>query len=86
MSVMCAPDPGRVQTRNMIEHSKNTLFVKGAAECMIERCSHAMLDSGSVVPLDDDMRKRFLASVERMADRALRCLALAQKVTHCLTF
>jgi hypothetical protein len=40
----------------------------------------AMLPDGSVVPLDTGLRRVILGEVERMADQALRCLALAVKV------
>ena len=30
----------------------NVLFVKGAAECVLQRCTRAMLADGSIVPLD----------------------------------
>eukprot|EP00803_Ostreobium_quekettii_P008366 evm.model.scf_1396EXC.4 EVM.evm.TU.scf_1396EXC.4 scf_1396EXC:22768-35223(-) len=69
MSVLCA-NAGQ---------SKNILFVKGAAECVVERCSRAMREDGSIVPLDDKLKKQILVSVENMAKKALRCLALAQK-------
>lgn len=39
----------------------NVLMVKGAAECVLSRCSKVMLGDGSVVPLDsaarDDLHK-----------------------------
>eukprot|EP01028_Stygiella_incarcerata_P014517 TRINITY_DN975_c2_g1_i1.p1 TRINITY_DN975_c2_g1~~TRINITY_DN975_c2_g1_i1.p1 ORF type:complete len:995 (-),score=300.54 TRINITY_DN975_c2_g1_i1:2713-5697(-) len=58
---------------------KHYLFVKGAYERVVARCSHAMLDDESVVPLKkngpvwkslEDLQKRWAAE-------SLRCLALA---------
>lgn len=34
----------------------NVLFVKGAAECVLQRCTKVMLADGSVVPLDKEAR------------------------------
>lgn len=62
----------------------NTLLVKGAAECVVERCSHVMLAGGAVKPMSATLRKSLHAAVDSMAEGALRCLALAQKVLHWL--
>lgn len=37
--------------------ASNTLFVKGAAECVLARCSSLMLADGSVVALDARTRE-----------------------------
>ena len=60
----------------------NTLLVKGAAECVVERSSHVMLAGGAVKPMSATLRKALHAAVDSMAEGALRCLALAQKVLH----
>lgn len=57
----------------------NVLLVKGAAECVLERCDRVMLPDGKVVPLTTAARASLMAAVERMADRALRILALAKR-------
>lgn len=62
------------------EGSSNVLFCKGAGEVLVERCSHVMLEDGSTVPMSIDVQKAIVARMEKMADKALRCLALAQKV------
>jgi Ca2+-transporting ATPase len=59
----------------------NQLFVKGAPEGMVERCSHILLQDGSVAVLDAAGKAKILAQIDEMAARALRCLALAYK--HC---
>ncbi|WP_148207123.1 cation-translocating P-type ATPase [Heliomicrobium modesticaldum] len=51
-------------------------FVKGAPETVLSRCAFVRWN-GSDVPLDDDRRRRILDANERMADEALRVLALA---------
>lgn len=59
----------------------NLLFVKGAAECIVDRCTTVLLPDGSVVPLEPASRGSILASVERMAEKGLRILALARKTS-----
>ena len=39
-----------------------------------------MLEDGSVVALDGSLKETIIKDVNRMAARALRCLAFAQKV------
>jgi len=56
---------------------KNMLFVKGAPESVLERCSHARLANGDTVALTAAQRKTILAQVAGMAARPLRCLAMA---------
>ena len=58
---------------------KNQLFVKGAPESVIARCSHARLADGTTVPFGPMQRARVLKHVEGMAARPLRCLAMAIK-------
>merc|ERR1719446_192040 len=58
---------------------KNQLFVKGAPESVIARCSHARLADGTTVPFGPMQRARVLKHVEGMAAQPLRCLAMAIK-------
>mmetsp|Transcript_7445 Transcript_7445/g.12862 ORF Transcript_7445/g.12862 Transcript_7445/m.12862 type:complete len:1044 (+) Transcript_7445:87-3218(+) len=55
------------------------LLVKGAAECVLERCTKVMLPDGSVVTLTPVLRATVSKQVEVMAEAALRCLAIAIK-------
>lgn len=57
----------------------NVLLVKGAAECVLERCDRMMLPDGKVVKLTPAARSAVLATVDNMADHALRILAMAYK-------
>jgi Ca2+-transporting ATPase len=57
----------------------NVLLVKGAAECVLERCDKIMLPEGKVVKLTPAARAAVLETVNNMADNALRILALARK-------
>ena len=40
-----------------------------------------MLEDGSVVVMDESLKKKILKDVDSMAARALRCLAFARKVS-----
>lgn len=54
------------------------LFVKGAPEAVLNRCSHVLGEAG-VSRLDDAGRKALLERSEEMGARALRVLAIAQR-------
>ena len=58
----------------------NVLLVKGASECVLERCSHVMAADGKVAPLSSDLRAELRSCMNDCASRALRCLAAAYKV------
>ena len=95
MSVLCAPvknengrraprtRSGRLATFVMggADSSGNVLFVKGAAECVLQRCTRVMLADGSVVKMDAFARNKVLKSIDMAAGHALRMLALAVKPT-----
>lgn len=54
---------------------------QGAAECVLERCTHVMREDGAVKPLTAGLRQTIEHAVEDMAKDALRCLVAAQKVS-----
>jgi len=54
------------------------IFVKGAAEGIVQRSVSAYKD-GKIIPLTDEMRQDILAANESMAENALRVLAFAYK-------
>ena len=58
----------------------NALLVKGAAECVLARCTHAALADGRTIVLPAPARAALAARVDAMAGRALRVLALAVRV------
>lgn len=68
-SVVCKPVAG----------GANVLLVKGAAECILDRCNRVLMADGSVTVLAPAIKARVAAAVESMAESALRCLALARK-------
>ena len=57
-------------------------IVQGAAECVLERCTHVMREDGAVKPLTAGLRQTIETAVEDMAKDALRCLVAAQKVSR----
>ncbi|CAM9295786.1 unnamed protein product, partial [Phaeothamnion confervicola] len=90
MGVLCAPleataagsgsDSGGGSGGEMAAAvGRNRLFVKGAPEMLLKRCSHVMLPSGRTVPLTPAMRAAVAEKLAEMAVRPLRCLALAVK-------
>jgi magnesium-transporting ATPase (P-type) len=54
------------------------LISKGAPDVLLERCTRARIGDG-IVALDEPMRQRILADVERMTGDALRTLSVAYR-------
>lgn len=63
MSVLCN-DP-KVQAENL-------LYVKGAPESILDRCSSIMLPDGTLKPLSENARQAVLGKMLDMAGEALR--------------
>ena len=57
---------------------ERSVFSKGAPEIILLRC-HAIHTPNGIVPLDDNRRGAIMRSIEGLAGRALRVLALAYK-------
>ncbi|GBF94232.1 hypothetical protein Rsub_06502 [Raphidocelis subcapitata] len=57
----------------------NVLLVKGAAECVLDRCDRLLLPDGTEAEMGPAQRAALAQQVEAMADRALRILALARR-------
>ncbi|MBE6050574.1 MAG: calcium-translocating P-type ATPase, SERCA-type [Clostridium sp.] len=62
----------------MNEGGKETCYVKGAPERLIERCSY-ILENNKIKPLTVQKKKRVENFIESMSSRALRCIAAAYK-------
>merc|ERR1719310_357972 len=60
------------------EEKTNSLFVKGAPEGVVERCTQYQLPDGKIVALDKAMKTVVEEKIANMASRALRVLALAK--------
>ena len=58
---------------------KNELFVKGAPESVLQRCTHFLQGDGTKVLLTKKMREEIGAEIQGMSKKALRCLAMAVK-------
>ncbi|XP_075885231.1 sarcoplasmic/endoplasmic reticulum calcium ATPase 2b isoform X2 [Nelusetta ayraudi] len=72
MSVYCSPNKARSSTAKM--------FVKGAPEGVIDRCTHVRV-GGAKVPMSAGVKARLLAAVREYGTGrdTLRCLALATR-------
>ena len=55
-----------------------SVVTKGAPDVLLARCTHERV-GGDVRPLSGDRRNELLATVERLADQALRTLAVAYR-------
>ncbi len=56
-------------------HEDGTVYVKGAAEILLERCSGVMLPSGEIAACN---QQQFRKSLDTMASKGLRVLAFAR--------
>ena len=54
-------------------------YTKGAPDVVIGRCTH-YLENGKAVPMTEEYKASILAANKAMADKALRVLALAERV------
>lgn len=63
----------------MREGNRESCYVKGAPERIINRCKY-ILDRGEVKLFTSDQRQRVIRAVESMSFNALRCIAGAYKV------
>lgn len=68
----------RMSTLHLID-GQPLLFVKGALEVLLERCSFYEVE-GKILPLGEDERAQILREQEAMAQEALRVLAFAFRV------
>lgn len=60
-------------------NGEKTLYTKGAADELLERCSHYLL-KGEIVPMDEKFKKVVKLANKGMAHNALRVLGFAYKV------
>ena len=58
------------------EHEPKMIYIKGAVEALLEKCTHALTESGGLAPLD---KARVLRQADAMAARGLRVLAFARR-------
>ena len=80
MSVLCftGASSTKKKRRSKKTHSnENTLFCKGAPESVLDRCSHVLLEDGSVAKLTKSLRSEITENIQVLSGRALRCLGLA---------
>ncbi|GBG85897.1 hypothetical protein CBR_g40710 [Chara braunii] len=58
---------------------RNRLLVKGAVECVLDRCTKIQAEKGVVLNMTQQARNRILSKLNLMGSKALRCLALAYR-------
>ncbi|WP_160686123.1 calcium-translocating P-type ATPase, PMCA-type [Clostridium sp. C2-6-12] len=63
------------------EGEKETCYVKGAPERVIERCDY-ILENDKIKPFTYQKKKQVADFIEAMSSRALRCIAAAYKEEH----
>ena len=71
----------KMMTVIMNEHGKETCYMKGAPERVLERCNF-VLENGKIKPLTAQKKKQIYNYIEAMSNRALRCIAAAYKEEH----
>ena len=64
------------------EEDTNEIFIKGAPEGILESCNRVMLQNGTIVNMSSDFKNKVNGQVTEMAQKALRCLAIAYKDDH----
>ncbi|WP_294367707.1 calcium-translocating P-type ATPase, SERCA-type [uncultured Clostridium sp.] len=68
----------KMMTVIMKENGKETCYMKGAPERVLEKCN-SVLENGKVKPLTYQKKKQIYSYIEAMSNRALRCIAAAYK-------
>ena len=68
----------KMMTVIMNENGKETCYMKGAPERVLEKCN-SVLENGKVKPLTYQKKKQIYIYIEAMSNRALRCIAAAYK-------
>ena len=68
----------KMMTVVMNINGRETCYLKGAPERVIERCSY-ILENGKVKPLTQQKKRQIYSLVESMSNRALRCIAGAYR-------
>ena len=58
------------------------MYIKGAPDVLLSRCSSILLPSGEVVPLSPDLVNRFTALQSRWSSAGQRVLLLARRVVE----
>ncbi len=81
MGVICVVTGNYISKRgakSQFNPGQRVLFVKGAPESVIRRCTRMKLDTGDVIALSESIKNQLLDIVSKMGNRSFRCVALAQ--------
>ena len=71
----------KMMTVIMNANGKETCYMKGAPERVLERCN-SVLENGKIKSLTAQKKKQIYSYIESMSNRALRCIAAAYKEEH----
>ncbi|GKX65540.1 calcium-translocating P-type ATPase, PMCA-type [Inconstantimicrobium mannanitabidum] len=63
------------------DKGREICLVKGAPEKLIERCSH-ILENGRVTTFEPSKKKKVMEDIDKMSNKALRCIGAAYKDTN----
>lgn len=63
------------------DKSKEICLVKGAPERVIDRCSY-ILENGTISTFEPSKKKRVMNEINKMSNKALRCIGAAYKDTN----
>jgi P-type Ca2+ transporter type 2B len=62
------------------EHSHDRrVHMKGAAEIVLESCTHYLNENGQKTPLNDDVKQKFLNIITTYASQSLRTISFAYR-------
>ncbi|KAJ3326749.1 Calcium-transporting ATPase 10, plasma membrane-type, partial [Kappamyces sp. JEL0680] len=80
-TIAAAVDPGLATAFGLPPRAENEkrrfVFVKGAAEIILQGCDRIMTQSGSIIPFEASERTRYQDHIARFADNALRTICCA---------
>ncbi|KAH8939144.1 hypothetical protein BDL97_15G022200, partial [Sphagnum fallax] len=77
-TTICSDKTGTL-TMNMTRDGKTCVHWKGAAEIMLELCTHTLEADGSITPLTPDKMEQLNATISKFANSALRTLCFAYR-------
>mmetsp|Transcript_52999 Transcript_52999/g.139739 ORF Transcript_52999/g.139739 Transcript_52999/m.139739 type:complete len:712 (-) Transcript_52999:312-2447(-) len=60
-----------------VSENEGMLFTKGASEIITDLCAQYMAQDGSVLPLDENMKKDIFSNITEMAGAGLRTIGIA---------
>eukprot|EP00002_Diphylleia_rotans_P010140 TRINITY_DN2053_c0_g1_i10.p1 TRINITY_DN2053_c0_g1~~TRINITY_DN2053_c0_g1_i10.p1 ORF type:complete len:1125 (-),score=238.02 TRINITY_DN2053_c0_g1_i10:207-3581(-) len=72
-------DRKRMSVLLSLEHGQKRLYTKGASEIVLELCNSYVMESGQVSDLSPDIKHSAQATIQEMAQQALRTICIAYR-------